>query len=309
MAYVIKKHLANRANYGRKRDTLNIKYLIIHYTSNDGDSDEANGSYFARRIVKASAHYFIDDDSVTCSVPDDYVAYSVGGKCQSNHHPMYQVITNTNSISIEMCDTKKDGKVEITNQTLENVYAFSRLLMKKYNISIDRVYRHFDVNGKLCPNCNGLLDASLWQKFKNNIVNTTMENLEKSSTIPKSINFTNHSITIDGICGKNTLKNMRRCFQKAINLDYGKKLSVDGIFGKKSKASLGKHYVKKNDKQYLVTAAEIALMCRGYEVHGVEYPGIFGSGLEKAVKQFQKDRGLKVDGIVGRKTILKLIDA
>lgn len=38
---------------------------------------------------------------------------------------------------------------------------------------------------------------------------------------------------------------MRRCFQKAINLDYGKKLSVDGIFGKKSKASLGKHYVKK----------------------------------------------------------------
>ena len=152
MAYVIKKHLANRANYGRKRDTLKIKYLIIHYTSNDGDSDEANGNYFARRIVKASAHYFIDDDSVICSVPDDYVAYSVGGKCQSNHHPMYQVITNTNSISIEMCDTKKDGKVEITNQTLENVYAFSRLLMKKYNISIDRVYRHFDVNGKLCPN-------------------------------------------------------------------------------------------------------------------------------------------------------------
>ena len=143
MAYVIKKHLANRANYGGKRDTLKIKYLIIHYTSNDGDSDEANGSYFARRIVKASAHYFIDDDSVTCSVPDDYVAYSVGGKCQSNHHPMYQVITNTNSISIEMCDTKKDGKVEITNQTLENVYAFSRLLMKKYNIPTAG-YENFD---------------------------------------------------------------------------------------------------------------------------------------------------------------------
>lgn len=59
MAYVIKKHLANRANYGGKRDTLKIKYLLF-YTSNDGDSDEANGSYFARRIVKASAHYFID---------------------------------------------------------------------------------------------------------------------------------------------------------------------------------------------------------------------------------------------------------
>ena len=28
MAYVIKKHLANRANYGRKRDTLKIKYSL-----------------------------------------------------------------------------------------------------------------------------------------------------------------------------------------------------------------------------------------------------------------------------------------
>ena len=324
MSYELKQNLANRANYGAQRDLSKIKYLIIHYTSNDGDSDEANGKYFANNVVKASAHYFVDDNSVTQSVPDDYVAYSVGGKCQSNHHPMYQVITNTNSISIEMCDTKKDGKVEITNQTLENVYAFSRLLMKKYNISIDRVYRHFDVNGKLCPNCNGLLDASLWQKFKNNIVNTTMENLEKSSTIPKSainpnkdsviargqqqsINFTNHSITIDGICGKNTLKNMRRCFQKAINLDYGKKLSVDGIFGNNSKTALGKHYVKKGEKQYLVTAVEIALMCRGYDPSGVECPGKFGDGLEKAVKQFQEDRGLKVDGIAGRNTILKLI--
>ena len=161
-------------------------------------------------------------------------------------------------------------------------------------------------------------------KFKNNIVNTTMENLEKSSTIPKSainpnkdsviargqqqsINFTNHSITIDGICGKNALKNMRRCFQKAINLDYGKKLSVDGIFGNNSKTALGKHYVKKGEKQYLVTAVEIALMCRGYDPSGVECPGKFGDGLEKAVKQFQRDRGLNVDGVAGRKTILKLI--
>ena len=324
MAYVIKKHLANRANYGRKRDTLKIKYLIIHYTSNDGDSDEANGSYFARRIVKASAHYFIDDDSVTCSVPDDYVAYSVGGKCQSNHHPMYQVITNTNSISIEMCDTKKDGKVEITNQTLENVYAFSRLLMKKYNITIDRVYRHYDVNGKLCPNCNGLLEDAIWQNFKNNIVNSTTGNLglhpstpsqavnpNKDSVVSRgqqhSINFTGHTISTDGICGTKTLANVARCFQVAMNNDYGAKLTVDGAFGKNSKATLGKHYVKKGEKQYLVTAVEIALMCRGYDVNGVECPGIFGDGLEKAVKQFQSDRGLKVDGIAGRNTILELI--
>ena len=118
MGYVMKEHLANKANYGSKRDLSKIKYLVIHYTSNDGDSDEANGKYFAREIVKASAHYFVDDDSVTQSVPDNYAAYAVGGKCQSAHHPMYQIITNSNSLSIEMCDSNKNGVVEITDKTL-----------------------------------------------------------------------------------------------------------------------------------------------------------------------------------------------
>ena len=324
MSYELKQNLANRANYGAQRDLSKIKYLIIHYTSNDGDSDEANGKYFANNVVKASAHYFVDDNSVTQSVPDDYVAYSVGGKCQSNHHPMYKVITNTNSISIEMCDNHKDGTVHICDETLANTYALARALMSKYNITIDRVYRHYDVNGKLCPNCNGLLEDAIWQNFKNNIVNSTTGNLglhpstpsqavnpNKDSVVSRgqqhSINFTGHTISTDGTCGTKTLANVARCFQVAMNNDYGAKLTVDGAFGKNSKATLGKHYVKKGEKQYLVTAVEIALMCRGYDVNGVECPGIFEDGLEKAVKQFQSDRGLKVDGIAGRNTILELI--
>ena len=239
---------------------------------------------------------------------------------------MYKVITNTNSISIEMCDNHKDGTVHICDETLANTYALARALMSKYNITIDRVYRHYDVNGKLCPNCNGLLDDAVWQNFKNNIVNSTVGNLGTSTatTVPApavnpnkdsivsrgqqhSINFTGHTISTDGICGTKTLANVARCFQHAINLDYKKSLVVDGVFGNNSKTALGKHYVKKGEKQYLVTAVEIALMCRGYDVNGVECPGIFGDGLEKAVKQFQADRGLTVDGIAGRNTILKLI--
>lgn len=326
MSYELKQNLANKANYGGKRDLSKIKYLVIHYTSNDGDSDENNGKYFANNVVKASSHYFVDDNSVTQSVPDDYVAYAVGGKCQSNHHPMYKVITNTNSISIEMCDNHKDGTVHICDETLANTYALARALMSKYNISIDRVYRHFDVNGKLCPNCNGLLDDAIWQNFKNNIVNSTVGNLGTSAatTVPApavnpnkdsvvsrgqqhSINFTGHSIAVDGVRGPKTQANIARCFQRAINLDYKKSLVEDGDFGKDSKSALDKHYVKKGETQYLVTAVEIALMCRGYDPSGVECPGIFGDGLEKAVKQFQADRGLKVDGIAGRNTILKLI--
>lgn len=196
--------------------------------------------------------------------------------------------------------------------------------MKKYNIDIDHVYRHYDVNGKLCPNCNGLLDDNVWKNFKNNIVNSTVGNLGTSTATPSaakndnldsiisrgqqhSINFTGHSIATDGAYGPKTQANIARCFQHAMNLDYGSKLTVDGSFGKKSKSALGHHYVKRKETQYMVTAVEIALMCRGYDVGGVECPGQFGGGLEAAVKQFQSDRGLKADGIAGRNTILKLM--
>ena len=84
MAYKLKKNLANRKNYGTSRSTRNIKYICIHYTGNDGDSDENNGKYFKNNIVKASTHYFVDDDSVTISVPDNYIAYAVGGSKYSN---------------------------------------------------------------------------------------------------------------------------------------------------------------------------------------------------------------------------------
>ena len=34
----IKEYIANKSNYGGKRSTSDIKYIVIHYTGNDGDS-------------------------------------------------------------------------------------------------------------------------------------------------------------------------------------------------------------------------------------------------------------------------------
>lgn len=76
----IKVDIAAKGNFGGKRDKKEIKYLVIHYTANDGDSAKGNANYFKEHIVEASAHYFVDDSGVIQSVPDDSVAYSVGGK-------------------------------------------------------------------------------------------------------------------------------------------------------------------------------------------------------------------------------------
>ncbi len=152
----IKIHTANRENYGRQRPTSDIKYIVIHYTANDGDTDENNGKYFANNVTKSSAHYFVDDDSITQSVPDNYVGYSVGGNRYANYKQtggakFYKTCTNSNSISIELCDDVKNGVIYPSAKTIENALDLARLLMSKYNIPADRVIRHFDVNGKPCP--------------------------------------------------------------------------------------------------------------------------------------------------------------
>ena len=130
-------------------------------------------------------------------------------------------------------------------------------------------------------------------------VNTSNStNNEKKAIIKKgqqhAVAFTGVKIGIDGIIGSQTRKMRKRVLQHAMNLDYGKTIEEDGAFGTKSKRKLGTHYVKKGEKQYMVTAAEILMELNGIDPNGVEYPGIYGNGLVKAAQQFFKDDGTKI---------------
>lgn len=180
MGYTLKTNIANKSNYGASRKLSNIKYIVIHYTANDGDTDENNGKYFKNNIVKASAHYFVDDDSVTQSVPDNFVAYSVGGNKYSNcgstgGGKYYGKCTNSNSISIEICDDVKNGVIYPSAKTIENVIALTKELMKKYTIPASNVIRHFDVTGKACPVywCGNTAKNTKWfNEFHNKLTET-----------------------------------------------------------------------------------------------------------------------------------------
>lgn len=283
MSYIFKTNIANKSNYGGKRNTGNIKYLVYHYTGNDGDSDESNGKHFHNHIVKASAHYFVDDDSVTQSVPDNYIAYSVGGRCQSTHHPLYKVCTNSNSISIEMCDTVKNGVVEITDKTLKNAIELGKVLMKKYNISLDRVIRHYDVNGKACPNCNNFLNDATWNAFKSRLNGVPV-------AVPKADTNTSapHKSGYDEWVAR---------LQSELNEQFDKGLKVDGLKGPKTLSAC--ITVKRGAKGNITKLIQERLNSVGFSL---STDGKFGGGTERAVKVFQKNRGLKQDGIVGTNT-------
>lgn len=154
---------SNAANYSRSvRSLADIKYLVIHYTGGSSDTAKNNADYFAREAVGVSAHYFVDETTVWQSVPDNHAAWHCGTK-GTYHHPTCR---NGNSIGIELCARKNNqGEYYFPAETEVLAAELTKALMKKYEIPIGNVVRHWDVTHKSCP--LPYLDAAAWTTFKN----------------------------------------------------------------------------------------------------------------------------------------------
>lgn len=155
----ITNHLTTR-NFTKGR-TQPIQYIVIHYTASTGDAP-AQCKYFANNYVGASAHYFVGHNGdIYRSVKDEDTAWHCGAK--SYVHPSCR---NSNSIGIELC-CKKDstGEWYFHNSTVTESVRLVVYLMKKYNISLDRVIRHYDVTGKICPR-PFVIDSLEWDMYK-----------------------------------------------------------------------------------------------------------------------------------------------
>lgn len=144
---------------GRSRK---VKYLVIHYTSNNGDTAKNNADYFAREKVGASAHYFCDESEIWQSVKDTDTAWHCGAKTYK--HPECR---NSNSIGIEICMNDKNGKVR--QGSIDTAAELARYLMKRYGILLANVIRHHDVTGKDCP-APMVDDPALWDAFKKSLI-------------------------------------------------------------------------------------------------------------------------------------------
>lgn len=145
-------------NYSSRKGN-NVKYIVLHYTGNEGDTAKDNVDYFYGGDRNASAHYFVDDNSIWQSVEESNAAWAVGdGKGKYG-------ITNQNSISIEMC-CNSNGVISIETET--NAVELVKYLMSKYNVSITNVVRHYDASRKNCPNWSSN-NWARWFDFKNKL--------------------------------------------------------------------------------------------------------------------------------------------
>ena len=60
--------------------------------------------------------------------------------------------------------------------------------------------------------------------------------------------------------------------------------------------------IRRGDRGEYVTLAQIKLKEAGYDIGKSGADGIFGAATQTAVKNFQRDHGLGVDGVVGPMT-------
>lgn len=158
---------ANKANFNNTTRSLSsIKYIVIHYTGNINDTARNNALYFRDTPVQSSAHFFVSEDSIYQSVGIHHAAYSVG--LGARKHPyfkwpsMWQKITNSNSISIEICGSKNSR--EGTDKTKNTAAQLVADLLDKLGLTPACIYRHYDVTGKICP-AWAVEDPLKWLEF------------------------------------------------------------------------------------------------------------------------------------------------
>lgn len=140
-------------NYTDQNNTGRIRYIVIHYVGALGGA-EANCRYSAGRYIGASAHYYVGfDGEIWQSVEDGDIAWHCGAKSYRHRE-----CRNSNSIGIEMCVRNKGNQSAesrdwyFEDATVAAAVGLTKYLMQKYEVPADRVIRHHDVTGKICPN-------------------------------------------------------------------------------------------------------------------------------------------------------------
>ena len=253
-----------------------IEYLVMHYVGAVSTARN-NASYFKNTYRGASAHYFVDDNEIVQVVEDTDIAWHCGNDVY------YNGARNSNSLSIEMCCYRmENGNLNITAATEARAIELAKELMKKYNIKIENVVRHYDVTRKNCP-APMVESEDRWNEFKKKLQSQSTDTEETTS------NFTEYEKRV-------------RNWQDTMNLDYNCGLELDGSFGPDCKEEALEHYLYykiptiKNEHVRLV---QRNLNRLGY---AVDVDGSYGPIMENTIKQFQKDHGLSVDGYVGAET-------
>ena len=152
------RQITNSKQMGRRRSKSDIKFIVVHWTSNKSETATAmnHREYLQHATRYGSAHYFVDEKEIVQAIGDTTEAWSVGDN--QGYGRVLNGCTNYNSISVEMCVNSGYSSKMLFN-TIELVKELLRLYPNA------RVCRHWDVSRKECPYGYHGQNNAKWNNF------------------------------------------------------------------------------------------------------------------------------------------------
>jgi len=147
-SYII-DHIPVSANR-RPRKKITPEYLTIHSTGNVNSTARNERAWLVSpsNTRTASWHICVDEKEAIEAIPLDEMAYHAG-----------TAAGNAKSISIEICESGNRQK------TVENAAELTAVILKAKGWGIERLRRHYDWSGKVCPRIFAESGWAGWNDF------------------------------------------------------------------------------------------------------------------------------------------------
>lgn len=301
MGYTIIQRFISMNRSGKTLDAIGT---VVHETATPGASDENEYNYFNSGYRGASAHAFVDYDSITQTIPWTEQAWHAGPTANKSY------------IGIELCNYSDPAKFnEIWNRA---VWLFAYVHVKVINVTTinkTTLMSHAEVSntwgetdhmdpiayfakfGKTVDDFRAAVQAEINSMISN--PSYPYSNISYLQTVLNRLKITDYegkALVVDGIVGPRTTSAIK-------NLQGICGLPQTGIVGPETSDALN----------LVLSKPLLSTGSRGYAVRyvqfrvGVSIDGIFGPKTKAGVMRYQSQNGLAADGIVGPKTWGKLI--
>lgn len=153
MKYII-DHIPKSTPYNRRPGIpMTPTTITIHNTGNPSSTarNERGWLMNPKNDRTASFHIVVDENEAIEVIPLNEVAWHAGDGSGAKSG-------NRTSIGIEICESGNYAK------TLENAAELVAKLLKDFGWGVDRLRRHYDWSGKICPRL--MYDGGKWTGWK-----------------------------------------------------------------------------------------------------------------------------------------------
>ena len=132
-----------------------VRDIAVHYVGNPGSTAQQNRDYFAQPDTEVNSHFVVglEGEIIQC-LPLDEKSSATNER-------------NIDTISIEVCHPDETGK--FTEESYQSLVKLTAWLCDHEGIGRDRVIRHYDVTGKLCP-LYFVEHEEAWEQFKQDVI-------------------------------------------------------------------------------------------------------------------------------------------